>query len=132
VAPLAPVQQAEVEKAALPFSIELRGQLEELYPGHPHQQLALVISNPSSVPIEVTSLTVAIGAAPPSCPAENFALTQASVSPSSPLAVPANGSVELPTATVSAPSIGMHNLAVNQDPCRGVEVPIAFSGEARG
>jgi hypothetical protein len=132
VAPLTPAPQAEVEVAAMPFSIELRGQLEELYPGHPHQQLDLVVSNPNSSPIEVTSLTVAISPDPPSCSAENFALTQASVSPATPLVVPANGSLELPTATVSAPSLGMLNLPVNQDPCLGVEVPLAFSGEARG
>ncbi len=121
-----------MDPAPVPFSIELRTGLEELYPGHPPQQVRVVVSNPNSAAIEVTGLSVAIGADPPNCPAENFALTQSSVSPEAPLVVPAGASVELPTATASAPTIGMLNLPVNQDPCRGVEVPLVFSGEARG
>jgi len=115
-----------------PFSIELRGQLEELYPGFPAQPVPVLIANPNPVPIEVTSLTVAIAGDPPGCSAENFSLTQSSASPVAPVGVPAGGSVSLPTATVSAPTIGMPNLSVNQDACQGVDVPLAFSGEAHG
>jgi hypothetical protein len=115
-----------------PFSIELEGQLEDLYPGYPAQQVPIRITNPNPDPIEVTSLTVAIAGDPPDCPAENFALTRSSASPATPLTVPAGGSVSLPTATVSAPTISMLNLAVNQDACRGADVPLSFSGEAHG
>jgi hypothetical protein len=115
-----------------PFSIELRGQLEELYPGFPPQPVPVLIANPNPVPIEVTSLTVAIAGDPPGCSAENFSLTQSSASPAAPIKVPAGGSVGLPTATVSAPTIVMPNLPVNQDTCQGVDVPLAFSGEAHG
>jgi hypothetical protein len=115
-----------------PFSIELAGQLEDLYPGYPAQQVPIRIANPNPDPIEVTSLSVAIAGDPPNCPAENFALTQSSASPAAPLAVPAGGTVSLPTATVSAPTIGMLNLAVNQDACRGADIPLVFSGEAHG
>jgi len=127
-----PSPRQDVESAAVPFSIELREELAELYPGHPPQQVHLVVSNPNSEPIEVTGLTVAIGGEIPSCSAENFALTQSSVSPATPLVIPGDASLELPSAAVSAPTISMLNLPVNQDPCQGVEVPLVFSGEARG
>jgi hypothetical protein len=94
--------------------------------------VAILITNPNSVPIEVTSLTIAIAGDPPDCPAENFALTQSSASPSTPAIVPAGGSISLPTATVSAPTIGMLNLSVNQDACLGADIPLVFNGEARG
>ena len=115
-----------------PFSIELGGQLEELYPGFPPQPVPILITNPNPVPIEVTSLTVAIADDPPGCPAENFALAPSDASPTAPVAVPAGGSVSLPTAATSAPTIRMLNLAVDQDACQGVEVPLAFDGEAQG
>jgi hypothetical protein len=46
--------------------------------------------------------------------------------------VPAEGSASLPSATVSAPTIAMLNLPVNQDACQGVEIPLDFAGEAQG
>lgn len=123
---------AEHQVDPKPFSIELRGQLDELFPGHPPQHLPLLITNPNSVAIEVTSLSVAIAEGAHACPAENFALTPSSVSPTAPLVVPAGASVSLPTATTSAPTIGMLNLAVNQDHCQGAAVPLVFNGEAHG
>ncbi len=115
-----------------PFSIELRGELEHLYPGYPAQQVPVLVSNPNPVPIDVTRLTVGVADDPPDCSAENFALTPSNASPSAPLTVPAGGAVGLPTATTSAPLISMLNLPVNQDACRGAEVPLVFSGEAQG
>jgi hypothetical protein len=115
-----------------PFSIELHGELEDLYPGYPPQQLPVLVTNPNPVAIEVTRLTVEIAVDPPSCAAENFVLTASSASPRAPLIVPAGAAIELPTASASAPAIAMLNLAVNQDPCRGVEVPLVFDGEAQG
>jgi hypothetical protein len=117
---------------AKPFSIKLQGELEHLHPGYPAQQLPVLIANPNSVPIEVTGLTVGVAGDPPACSAENFELTPSSVSPAAPLTVPAGGTVRLPTATVSAPSIRMLNLPVDQDACQGTEIPLAFGGEARG
>jgi len=116
-----------------PFSIESQaGGIEDLYPGHPAQQLPVQILNPNTVPIEVTSLTAAIASEPPDCPAENFELSPSSASASAPVVVPAGGSVGLPSATATAPAIGLLNLPVNQDSCRGVEVQLVFSGEAHG
>jgi hypothetical protein len=125
-----PARQDQVDPK--PFSIELRRQLEGLYPGHPAQQVPILITNPNPAPIEVTGLTVAIAGDPPDCPADNFALTQSSASPTAPVTVSAGGSVSLPTATVTAPTISMLNLSINQDACQGADVPLVFSGEAHG
>jgi hypothetical protein len=115
-----------------PFSIELERELEDLYPGYPPQQLPILVTNPNPVAIEVTGLGVAIAGEPAGCSAENFVLTPSSISPQAPLTVPAGASVSLPTATASAPAIGMLNLAVDQDPCQGIELPLRFEGEAHG
>jgi hypothetical protein len=115
-----------------PFSIELQSELGHLYPGDPVQPVPIRIVNPNPVPIEVTSVTVAIASEPPNCSAANFLLTPSSAAPTAPLTVPAHAAVGLPTPTTSAPAIGMLNLPVNQDPCRGVDVPLVFAGEAHG
>ena len=116
-----------------PFSIELQdGAAEGLYPGHPARQLPVRINNPNSVAIEVTSLTVAIDSGTSQCPPENFELVSSGASPQVPLVVPAGGSVSLPSPTVAAPSIRMLDLPVNQDACRGAEIPLVFDGEAYG
>jgi hypothetical protein len=115
-----------------PFSIQLAGELEDLHPGYPEQPLPVLVTNPNRSAIEVTSLTVAIAEPPPGCSAENFTLTPSGASTGAPLQVPAGASVRLPTATVSAPSIGMRDLSVNQDACQGVDVALVFDGEAHG
>ncbi|HEY2715987.1 MAG TPA: hypothetical protein VGI73_07190 [Solirubrobacterales bacterium] len=114
------------------FSIAALEEPEGLLPGFPSQPIPVRISNPNPVAIEVTSLTVAIGEAPADCGAENFALQPASASPSQPVRVPAESSVDLPTATIAAPAIQMLDLPVEQDACRNAEIPLVFSGEARG
>jgi hypothetical protein len=121
------------EIAPQPFSIESTGSVEGLIPGDPARALPIAIRNPNPVPIEVTAIAVAIAAEAPSCPAgENFELIPSSASPSTPLTVPGGGTVSLPSPTVTAPAIAMRNLPVNQDSCRGVELELVFSGEARG
>lgn len=125
-----PVDSKSVDSK--PFSVEIQGELEDLYPGYPAQEMPVLITNPNPMPIEITSLTVTIATDPPRCPAENFELSSSSASAATPISVPANGSMTLPTATVSAPTISMLNLPVNQDACRGVDVPLAFAGEAHG
>jgi hypothetical protein len=104
-----------------------------MLPGDPPQPLPVLISNPNSVPIEVTSLTVAIAVDPPGCPGDpNFELLPASASPSAPLTVPAGGSVNLPSPAVSAPAIALRNLPVNQNACQGARIRLVFSGQAHG
>jgi len=114
-----------------PFSIEQTAALAPLYPGDPAQPVPLAIANPNPVPIEVTSLTAAIGDAP-GCAAGNFELGASNVSVEAPLVVPAEGTVELPSSGTSSPSIALLDLPVNQDACQGAELELALSGEARG
>jgi hypothetical protein len=116
-----------------PFSIEPKGASKGMLPGDPPQPLPVLVVNSNSVPIEITSLTVAVAEDPPGCPGDpNFELIPASGSPSAPLAVPAGGSVSLPSATVSAPAIALRNLPVNQNACQGARVRLTFSGQAHG
>lgn len=132
---LAPEAPAAPAPAGAPgqFTIEPRGSgVGDLYPGDPAQPLPVLISNPHPVAIEVTSLSVAVAESGPSCGAENFEPFPSSASPATPLPVPAEGSVSLPTATVTAPSIAMLDLPLNQDACQGAEIPLVFSGEAQG
>ncbi|HEX7293519.1 MAG TPA: hypothetical protein VF259_03150, partial [Solirubrobacterales bacterium] len=115
-----------------PIAIEAAGPAEDLHPGFPAQALPVRISNPNGVPVEVTSLTVELPFDPPSCPSNSFELTPSSASAASPLAIPAGGSVSLPSDEVSAPAIAMLNLPVNQDACQGARLQLLFSGEAHG
>jgi hypothetical protein len=103
-----------------------------LYPGAPAQPIALTLSNPNSVAIYVTSLQVAVTASSsPGCsPATNLALTQSSASSSAPVRVPAGGSVTLPAQGVSAPTLRMLNLPVNQDACKNARFTLGYSGSA--
>jgi hypothetical protein len=116
------------------FSImpQLAG-LGALYPGAPAQVLPLTISNPNSVPIFVTSVLVRASSDPPGCgSAENLVLSSSSASSANPVKVPAGGSVSLPAPGVTAPSIQLRDLPVNQDACQRSPFSLAFSGTARG
>jgi hypothetical protein len=114
------------------FSIEALREPEDLLPGFPPQSIPVRITNPNSVAIEVTEVTVAIGDAPADCPAENFELTPAGASPAEPVPVPPGSSVDLPAAGIEAPAIRMLDLPIEQDACQEAEIPLVFSGEARG
>jgi hypothetical protein len=116
------------------FTVEpLTGALEELMPGAPPQELPVRIGNPNPAPIEVTRLTVTAAPEAPGCTGDpNFAVTPSSLSAAAPLAVPAGGSVSLPTATATAPTLTLRELPVDQNACQGATVRLHFSGEARG
>jgi hypothetical protein len=116
------------------FTVDsLAGALEELMPGAPAQPLPVRIGNPNPVPIEVVALTVAATPDGLGCPSDpNFVVTPSSVSPAAPLRVPAGGSVSLPTATVTAPTLALRELPIDQNACQGATVHLDFSGEARG
>jgi hypothetical protein len=115
-----------------PIAIEAAGPIEDLHPGLPAQPLPVKIGNPNDVPVQVTKLTVELGAGPASCSQENFELTPAGVSVASPLTIPAGGSAGLPSGEISAPMIGMLNLPVDQDACQGTRLQLVFHGEAHG
>lgn len=116
------------------FSIQPRlAGLGALYPGAPAQALPLAIMNPNPVPIFVTSLQVRVTGDPTGCAgAENLILTGSSASSTAPIKVPASGSVSLPAPGVSAPSIQLRDLPVNQDACQRTQFPLSFTGTARG
>jgi hypothetical protein len=103
-----------------------------LYPGAAAQPIALALSNPNSVAIYVTALQVSVaGSTSPGCSAAtNLALTQSSASSTAPVRVPAGGSVTLPAQGVSAPTIRMLNLPVNQDACKNARFSLSYSGSA--
>lgn len=117
-----------------PFAIEPQlASIDALYPGAGPVALPVVLKNPNQVSIFVTGLSVSVTADPPGCDsATNLALTSSSTSHSTPLRLPAKSSVSLPAASVSAPTIALRNLPVNQDACQGARFPLAFSGEAHG
>jgi hypothetical protein len=117
-----------------PFSVEPQlSSLAALYPGAPAQVLPVALSNPNPIPIFVTGLRVSVSADPVACDsATNLVLSPSNASPQRPLAVPAGGTVSLPSASVSAPSIALRDLPVNQDACQGARLPLAFAGEAHG
>jgi hypothetical protein len=103
----------------------------QLYPGAPPRQLALTLSNPNSVAIFVTALSVTVATSPPGCPAaSNLQLMQSSVSSATPVQVPARGSVTLPAQGVSAPAIQLLDLPVNQDACRATGFGLTYTGSA--
>jgi hypothetical protein len=103
-----------------------------LYPGAPAQPIALTLSNPNPVAIYVTSVQVAVTASTSAgcSPAANLAITQSSASSAAPVRVPAGGSVTLPAQGVSAPTIRMLNLPVNQDACKNARFSLGYSGSA--
>ncbi|HST68077.1 MAG TPA: hypothetical protein VLI94_00275 [Solirubrobacterales bacterium] len=130
--PGAAASHSWVQLEPKPIAIEAAGAIEDLYPGFPAQPLPVRISNPNDVPVQVTRLTVELGADPATCPGENFKLTPAGVSPTSPLTIPAGSSAGLPAGEISAPAIRMLNLPVDQDPCQGSRLQLVFRGEAHG
>jgi hypothetical protein len=126
-------RHAWAQPAPQRFTVESLGAPPaELMPGAPAQPLPVRIANPNPVPIEVTSLTVAIATDPPGCPSDpNFELIPAGVSPSAPLSVPPGGSVSLPAAA-TAPAIALRELPRDQNACQGAALPLVFRGEAHG
>jgi large repetitive protein len=103
-----------------------------LYPGAPAQPIALTLSNPNSVAIYVTALQVTVaGSSSSGCdPATNLAVAQSSASTTAPVRVPAGGSVTLPAQGVSAPTLRLLNLPVNQDACKGARFSLTYGGSA--
>jgi hypothetical protein len=95
---------------------------------------AVMLTNPNSVPISVTGLTVAVSAqsTPFGCPSSgNIEVSQSNASATLTVNIPANGSILLPAGTVTAPRIRLINLpTVNQDVCKGKSFALSYSGTA--
>lgn len=107
--------------------------LAPLRPGDPAQPIPVRIVNPNAVAVTVTSLTVAVSADPPGCPANpNLELGASSLSPTTPVVLPAGGELTLPSGPISAPTIALRELPFNQDACQGASFPLRFDAEGRG
>lgn len=95
--------------------------------------ITVTISNPNSVTIFVSALTVVVSANSESggCLLSNFELQQSNVTSSLTVAVLANGFVVLPAQGVIAPQIRLTNSpTVNQDVCKGKSFALTFTGSA--
>ena len=103
-----------------------------LYPGAPASPIAVTLTNPNSAPIYVTSLTASLGATglPAGCSSAWFQIAQSSVSTTTSVQVPANGSVTLPAQGASAPSIQLVDSHTAQDACQGARLTITYTGSA--
>ena len=93
------------------------GRVEGLRPGAT-RPLALTVENPNSVPIRVTSITVAAGAAGPGCPGSSLVLPRWTGS----LAVPKRGTASL--------SVDVRLLGGAPDACQGAVWPLTYGGTA--
>jgi hypothetical protein len=113
-------------------SFVISGQPEgTLFPGGPALTVPLAIFNPNPIPIRVTSLAVAVASSPAGCSAsENLDIVQSDVSAERSLTVPADAAVTLPAQGVSAPTIRLLNLPVNQDACQNATFPLTYTGSA--
>lgn len=103
-----------------------------LYPGTAAQSLAVTVHNPNNTPILVTSLsaTLASTGLPAGCDSAWFQVAQSNVSNTTPITIPANGSVSLPAQGASAPSIQMIDSHTNQDACQTAHLTITYTGSA--
>ena len=94
--------------------------------------IEVTISNPNSVTIFVSALTVEVSTNSGSggCDLSNFELQQSNVTSSLTVAVPANDFVVLPAQRAIAPQIRLKNLSTNQDVCKGKSFTLTYSGTA--
>ncbi len=114
----------------MPFDIS--GSVRGLTPGAT-KVLMLRVSNPGSVPIEVTSVRVSVsaGSTPPGCSSTaNLVLHQpVGITAAAPVAVPARGSVTL-SRFPRAPRIALRDLRTNQEACKGTTFGLSYTGSA--
>jgi len=114
----------------MPFRIS--GDVRGLAPGAT-SVITLTLTNPNSVRIRVTRVTVDVSpeSSPPGCSsAANLVLQQATgISAAAPVVVPAHGAVTL-TTFPRAPRIGFRNLQTSQESCKGKSFRLTYTGKA--
>jgi len=98
-------------------SFTIAGSVAGLYPGHT-VPMVLIVTNPKSFSIVVTSITTTVGDASAACPASNLSVTAFSGQ----LLVPGLGSAN---TTVQ---VGMAQSAT--DTCQGATFPLVYGGLA--
>jgi hypothetical protein len=114
------------------FSIAAGSPAGLLYPGAAPLPIPVTLRNPNRVPIYVTSLVGVATGGPAGCDsATNIKLARSNASSARPVEIPAGGSVTLPAQGVSAPTIELVNLPVNQDACRNATFAVRFTRSAR-
>ena len=121
--------------SGIPFQIS--GTVGTFVPGRT-LPVNLVLTNPNSVPIQVTAITVTVRAATtraslpnPSCNGTTN-LVQ-SLAFQGPVTVPANTTASLQTLGLASsrwPQLKMPNLVTNQDACKSTTFTLDFSGTA--
>jgi len=97
--------------------------------------LRLVVKNPHSYAIDVTSIVVSVspGSTHEGCDGRvELAVSQSSLANGGAvLHVPAHATVALPARGVTAPFVRMRNRPVNQDACKRARFTLQYSGVAR-
>lgn len=107
------------------FSIS--GTVTGLAPGSTGN-LVLTVTNPHSVPITVTALSVGVGSpAPAGCDPSNLDLSGAQYSSATGFNVGPNGA----SATAPALPVRLRDVPASQDGCKDVTFPLVYSGTAR-
>jgi hypothetical protein len=100
-----------------------------LYPGAASQPLPITLTNPNDVPIRVYDLPTSIQfKGPTGCVASWFQVSDANISSTHRVTVPANGSVTVPSAT--APSIRMVESGTSQNSCQNVKLTFRYAWHA--
>ena len=112
----------------LSLSGNASGLLYPLPASGPATGIPLTFNNPNSTAQTVTSLSITIPVAPPGCPTGDFTISYGAspISASNPLTVPANGSVTLPSGTVSEPTILLVENGLPED-CEGATFTLDYT-----
>lgn len=115
-------------------SFTVRGGLTPLLSPGSGGPLRLVVRNPHSYPIEITSIVVSVapGSTRTGCDGRaELAVSQSSLAKGAGiLRVPAHATVTLPDGGVTAPFLRMRNRPVNQDACKRARFTLRYSGVA--
>jgi hypothetical protein len=116
--------------SGMPFA--LSGSVSGLVPGSA-RVIPVTITNPNSVSIRVTRVTVSVSAdsSPPGCSSEaNLVLYQPTgITKGAPVTVPADGKVTL-RAYPRAPKIGVRQVRPSQDACKHASFQLMYTGSA--
>jgi len=116
-------------------SFTVRGGLTPLLAPGSGGPLRLVVRNPHSYPIEVTSILVSVagGSTRPGCDGRmELSVIQSNLATDGAvLRVPAHAAVTLPDGGVTPPILRMRNRPVNQDSCKHARFTLRYAGVAR-